>query len=50
MGLPPAAARRPRPAPCLDPEAAMVIDVHAHFWTDGYLDKVAALGKTDTAT
>jgi predicted TIM-barrel fold metal-dependent hydrolase len=28
----------------------MSIDVHAHFWTDAYLDKVAALGKTDTAT
>jgi len=27
----------------------MTVDVHAHFWTDGYLDKVAALGKTDTA-
>jgi aminocarboxymuconate-semialdehyde decarboxylase len=27
----------------------MSIDVHAHFWTDAYLDKVAALGKTDTA-
>jgi hypothetical protein len=28
----------------------MAIDVHAHFWTDAYLDKVAALGKADTAT
>ncbi len=28
----------------------MLIDVHAHFWTDEYLDKIAALGKTDTAT
>jgi predicted TIM-barrel fold metal-dependent hydrolase len=27
----------------------MTIDVHAHFWTDAYLDMVAALGKTDTA-
>ena len=27
----------------------MAIDVHAHFWTDAYLDKIAALGKTDTA-
>jgi len=27
----------------------MSVDVHAHFWTDAYLDKVAALGKTDTA-
>ena len=27
----------------------MSIDVHAHFWTDAYLDKVAAMGKTDTA-
>jgi aminocarboxymuconate-semialdehyde decarboxylase len=25
------------------------IDVHAHFWTDAYLDKVAALGHNDTA-
>jgi predicted TIM-barrel fold metal-dependent hydrolase len=28
----------------------MRIDVHAHYWTDNYLDMVAALGKTDTAT
>ena len=28
----------------------MSVDVHAHFWTDAYLDKVAALGKTDTVT
>jgi hypothetical protein len=27
----------------------MTIDVHAHFWTGAYLDKIAALGKTDTA-
>src|SRR5215470_14779261 len=27
----------------------MSIDVHAHFWTDAYLDLVAALGKHDTA-
>ena len=27
----------------------MSVDVHAHFWTDAYLDKIAALGKTDTA-
>jgi aminocarboxymuconate-semialdehyde decarboxylase len=27
----------------------VTVDVHAHFWTDGYLDKVAALGKADTA-
>src|SRR5215470_18507245 len=27
----------------------MSIDVHAHFWTDAYLDKVAALGHGDTA-
>jgi aminocarboxymuconate-semialdehyde decarboxylase len=26
----------------------MTIDVHAHFWTDAYLDKVAALGQSDT--
>jgi 6-methylsalicylate decarboxylase len=26
----------------------MTIDVHAHFWTDDYLDQVAALGH-DTA-
>jgi len=24
------------------------IDVHAHFWTDAYLDKVTALGHSDT--
>jgi hypothetical protein len=24
--------------------------VHAHFWTDTYLDKIAALGKADTAS
>ena len=29
--------------------AAMSVDVHAHFWTDAYLDKIAALGKADTA-
>jgi aminocarboxymuconate-semialdehyde decarboxylase len=28
----------------------MRIDVHAHYWTDDYLDLVAALGKTDTNT
>jgi predicted TIM-barrel fold metal-dependent hydrolase len=27
----------------------MVIAVHAHFWTDDYLDKIAALGNNDTA-
>ena len=27
----------------------MSVDVHAHFWTDAYLDKIAALGKTGTA-
>ena len=27
----------------------MSTDVHAHFWTDAYLDRIAALGKTDTA-
>jgi len=26
----------------------MAIDVHAHFWTDRYLDMVAGLGKADT--
>ncbi len=26
----------------------MRIDVHAHYWTDDYLDQVADLGKTDT--
>src|SRR5215469_11649895 len=26
----------------------MTIDVHAHFWTDAYLDKVTALGHCDT--
>ncbi|WKU43293.1 amidohydrolase family protein [Streptomyces sp. VNUA116] len=28
----------------------MAIDVHAHIWTDAYLDLVQAYGKTDTAT
>ena len=28
----------------------MRIDVHAHYWTDHYLDMLAGLGKSDTAT
>jgi 6-methylsalicylate decarboxylase len=28
----------------------MRIDVHAHYWTDEYLDMLVALGKADTAT
>jgi 6-methylsalicylate decarboxylase len=28
----------------------MRIDVHAHYWTDAYLDMLVELGKTDTAT
>jgi hypothetical protein len=28
----------------------MRIDVHAHYWTDAYLDLLVELGKTDTAT
>ncbi len=24
--------------------------MHAHYWTDDYLDRMAGLGKTDTAT
>ncbi len=28
----------------------MRIDVHAHYWTDAYLDMLVKLGKTDTAT
>jgi aminocarboxymuconate-semialdehyde decarboxylase len=28
----------------------MRIDVHAHYWTDHYLDMLTALGKSDTAT
>jgi hypothetical protein len=28
----------------------MRIDVHAHYWTDEYLDLMADLGKTDTDT
>lgn len=28
----------------------MRIDVHAHYWTDAYLDMLADLGRTDTAT
>jgi aminocarboxymuconate-semialdehyde decarboxylase len=28
----------------------MRIDVHAHYWTEAYLDLLAGLGKSDTAT
>ena len=28
----------------------MRIDVHAHYWTDAYLDMLVELGRTDTAT
>jgi aminocarboxymuconate-semialdehyde decarboxylase len=28
----------------------MRIDVHAHYWTDAYLDMLVGLGQTDTAT
>ena len=28
----------------------MRIDVHAHYWTDDYLDMLVKLGKTDTDT
>src|SRR5438309_2740158 len=28
----------------------MRIDVHAHYWTDEYLDLLVDLGKTDTGT
>lgn len=28
----------------------MRIDVHAHYWTDDYLDMLTTLGKSDTAT
>lgn len=28
----------------------MITDVHAHYWTDDYLDLVAGLGKSDTDT
>ncbi|MFF3662534.1 hypothetical protein [Streptomyces olivochromogenes] len=28
----------------------MRIDVHAHLWTAGYLDRLERLGKTDTGT
>jgi hypothetical protein len=28
-------------------EGAMRIDVHAHYWTEGYLDLLADLGKAD---
>jgi hypothetical protein len=28
----------------------MRIDVHAHYWTDAYLDMLVELGKSDTAT
>src|SRR5215831_17772201 len=42
-------SRAAGPASALDLEAAMTVDVHAHFWTDDYLDKVAALSRTGTA-
>jgi hypothetical protein len=28
----------------------MRIDVHAHYWTDAYLDMLVELGRTDTGT
>jgi 6-methylsalicylate decarboxylase len=28
----------------------MLIDVHAHYWTDAYLDMLVAMGRTDTDT
>ena len=28
----------------------MRIDVHAHYWTDAYLDMLVELGRSDTAT
>jgi hypothetical protein len=28
----------------------MRIDVHAHYWTDAYLDMLVDLGRSDTAT
>jgi len=28
----------------------MRIDVHAHYWTDAYLDMLVGLGRSDTAT
>ena len=28
----------------------MRIDVHAHYWTDAYLDMLVELGRTDSAT
>ena len=31
-------------------DANMRIDVHAHYWTDDYLDQIADLGKTDADT
>jgi aminocarboxymuconate-semialdehyde decarboxylase len=30
--------------------APLRIDVHAHLWTAGYLDRLERLGKTDTGT
>lgn len=34
-------------APTTAPQA---VDVHAHYWTEDYLDRIADLGKTDTDT
>jgi len=28
----------------------MRIDVHAHYWTDAYLDMLVDLGRSDTGT
>jgi hypothetical protein len=33
-----------------DCEVIMRIDVHAHYWTNDYLDMLVELGKTDTDT
>ena len=44
-GLPSFAGRAALAAPQQKP---LCIDVHAHFWTDAYLDLVTTYGKTDT--
>src|SRR6202049_4972517 len=44
-GLPSFAGRAALAAPQQKP---LCIDVHAHFWTDAYLDLVTSYGKTDT--
>jgi hypothetical protein len=36
-----------RPGPRRKDQGVIRIDVHAHYWTDDYLDLLVDLGKTD---